>query len=194
MLFETKNPVIDSGSGLKYYNMLHAQVDAVRSAITSAGGDKEIEVRVSETGWPSNGDEDEIGATTENAMKYNGNLMKLMESGKGTPMNPDVPLEVYVFALFNENLKPDPGSERHYGLFNPDGSPAYDIGVKGLNLNSTGSGSGEGSGFIAYSPVESMGNGSTGSIYDISSAYQENWFRVAIMVITLAVSGFFLFF
>ena len=131
VLFESNSGVVDPSSGLKYDNMLHAQVDAVRTAIAAAGGGKGIEVRVSETGWPSQGDEDEIGATPENAKKYNGNLMKMVANGKGTPMNPSSPLHVYVFALFNENQKPGPASERHYGLFNPDGSPAYDLGIKG---------------------------------------------------------------
>ena len=31
-----------------------------------------------ETGWPSRGDENEVGAMTENAKKYNGNLIKLL--------------------------------------------------------------------------------------------------------------------
>ncbi|KAJ6807524.1 putative glucan endo-1,3-beta-glucosidase 14 [Iris pallida] len=128
VLFEPNSGVVDSGSGLKYDNMLHAQVDAVRAAIAAAGA-KGVEVRVSETGWPSRGDEDEYGATPENAAKYNGNLMKMVAQGKGTPMCPGSPLSVYVFALFNENLKPGPASERHYGLFNPDGTAAYDVGV-----------------------------------------------------------------
>ncbi|XP_020272351.1 LOW QUALITY PROTEIN: glucan endo-1,3-beta-glucosidase 11-like, partial [Asparagus officinalis] len=127
VLFEPNSGIVDPSSGLKYDNMLHAQVG---SAIAAAGEGKGIEVRVSETGWPSKGDEDEFGATADNARKYNGNLMRMVAEGKGTPMRPDSPLLVYVFALFNENLKPGPGSERNYGLFNPDMSPAYDLGIK----------------------------------------------------------------
>ncbi|KQK19723.2 glucan endo-1,3-beta-glucosidase 14 [Brachypodium distachyon] len=123
--------VVDSGTGLRYNNMLHAQVDAVRSAICAADYGQKIEIVVSETGWPSAGDADEAGATPANAARYNGNLMRMMKEGKGTPAAGEgEPLQVYVFALFNENLKPGPASERHYGLFRPDGTPAYDVGVK----------------------------------------------------------------
>lgn len=142
VLFEsTDSGVVDPMTKLKYENMLFAQVDAVRAAIVSVLGKKkgeEMEVRVSETGWPSKGDEDEEGATKENARKYNGNLMKLVDKEKkGTPMTPHVALEVYIFAVFNENLKPGPTSERNYGLFKPDGTPAYDFGLKVLEKNST---------------------------------------------------------
>lgn len=144
VLFEsTDSGVVDSTTNLKYDNMLFAQVDAVRAAIVSVLGKKkggELEVRVSETGWPSKGDVDEKGATKENARKYNGNLMKLVDKEKkGTPMAPHVALEVYIFAVFNENLKPGPTSERNYGLFKPDGTPAYDFGLKLLKKNSTDS-------------------------------------------------------
>ncbi|XP_042449949.1 glucan endo-1,3-beta-glucosidase 11-like [Zingiber officinale] len=126
-LFEPNAGVVDPGSGLRYQNMLHAQVDAVRAAIAAAGVSKGVEVVVSETGWPSAGDSNEAGATTENARRYNGNLMRMVAAGKGTPSCPAAPLQVYVFALFNENLKPGPSTERHYGLFKPDGTPAYDL-------------------------------------------------------------------
>lgn len=159
-LFEPNAGVVDPGSGLRYQNMLHAQVDAVRAAIAAAGGSKGVEVVVSETGWPSAGDANEAGATAENARRYNGNLMRMVAARKGTPSCPAAPLQVYVFALFNENLKPGPSSERHYGLFKPDGTPAYD-------LASLSNSSAEGTAKSAPSPA--VDASSTG-FYTISSA------------------------
>ncbi|KAJ0021219.1 hypothetical protein Pint_31884 [Pistacia integerrima] len=130
VLFQPNQGMIDPNTNLNYDNMLYAQVDAVYSAI-KAMGHTDIEVRVSETGWPSNGDEDEAGATIENAGLYNGNLLKRIDQKQGTPAKPSVPIDIYVFALFNENLKPGPASERNYGLYYPDGRPVYNIGLQG---------------------------------------------------------------
>ncbi|EOY33432.1 Glycosyl hydrolase superfamily protein isoform 1 [Theobroma cacao] len=130
VLFQPNQGTVDSITNLKYDNMLYAQVDAVYSAI-KAMGHTDIEVRVSETGWPSKGDENEVGATSENAGLYNGNLLKRIEQKQGTPAKPNVPIDIYVFALFNENLKDGPTSERNYGLYYPDGTPVYNIGVQG---------------------------------------------------------------
>ncbi|MBC2899530.1 hypothetical protein CFC21_112362 [Triticum aestivum] len=148
VLFEANAaPVVDSATGLRYGNMLHAQVDAVRAAICAADYGRAVEIRVSETGWPSQGDGDEAGATPQNAARYNGNLMRLVAQGKGTPAAPGEPLQVYVFALFNEDQKPGPASERHYGLFKPDGTPAYDVGVKAPTIKGLkGSGNRDGGG------------------------------------------------
>ncbi|KAE8688729.1 Glucan endo-1,3-beta-glucosidase 14 [Hibiscus syriacus] len=130
VLFQPNQGTMDPFTNLKYDNMLYAQVDAVYYAI-KAMGHTDIEVRVSETGWPSKGDENEVGATPENAGLYNGNLLKRIEQRQGTPAKPNVPIDIYVFALFNENLKSGPASERNYGLFYPDGTPVYNIGVQG---------------------------------------------------------------
>ncbi|KAJ0963230.1 hypothetical protein J5N97_028352 [Dioscorea zingiberensis] len=108
VLFEPNNGVVDPGSGIHYNNMLHAQVDAVRFAISKAGGDEGLEIRVSETGLPSTGDPDEASATPENARRYIGNLMRMMAEGKGMPARARDPLRVDIFMLFNENLKPRP--------------------------------------------------------------------------------------
>uniref|UniRef100_A0A0E0L1X4 Glucan endo-1,3-beta-D-glucosidase n=1 Tax=Oryza punctata TaxID=4537 RepID=A0A0E0L1X4_ORYPU len=77
VLFEANAGVSDLATGLHYDNMLHVQVDAVRAAICKANYGKPVEIRVSETGWPSQGDDDEAGAMPENAARYNGNLMRL---------------------------------------------------------------------------------------------------------------------
>ncbi|MBA0801698.1 hypothetical protein Gohar_012047 [Gossypium harknessii] len=128
VLFQPNQGVIDPATNLHYDNMLYAQIDAVYNALASLGY-KKLPVHISETGWPSKGDEDEVGATADNAKKYNGNLIKLMSKKTGTPMRPNSDLNIYVFALFNENMKPGPTSERNYGLFKPDGTPAYSLGI-----------------------------------------------------------------
>uniref|UniRef100_A0A7N0VD40 glucan endo-1,3-beta-D-glucosidase n=1 Tax=Kalanchoe fedtschenkoi TaxID=63787 RepID=A0A7N0VD40_KALFE len=125
VLFEPNPGVLDSNTNLTYDNMLYAQIDAVYYAIELMGHD-DIAVKVSETGWPSRGDADERGATPANAAKYNGNLLARVASSEGTPARPEVPVDVRVFALFNEDLKPGPTSERNYGLFYPNMSTVYD--------------------------------------------------------------------
>ncbi|KAJ9177926.1 hypothetical protein P3X46_009854 [Hevea brasiliensis] len=130
VLFQPNQGLTDPNTNLNYDNMLYAQIDAVYSAI-KAMGHTDIEVRISETGWPSKGDTDEAGATPENAGLYNGNLLQRIQEKQGTPAKPSVPIDVYVFALFNEDLKPGPTSERNYGLFYPDGTPVYNIGLQG---------------------------------------------------------------
>ncbi|XP_066321734.1 glucan endo-1,3-beta-glucosidase 14-like [Miscanthus floridulus] len=122
--------VVDARTGLRYDNMLYAQVDAVYAAIQGLGY-TDVEVKVSETGWPSRGDADEPGATPEYAGTYIRNLLQRIEMKQGTPLRPATPVNVYVFALFNENLKPGPASERNYGLFYPDGTPVYNVGLHG---------------------------------------------------------------
>ncbi|KAJ1408461.1 Glycoside hydrolase family 17 [Sesbania bispinosa] len=130
VLFQPNSGSTDPNTNLHYDNMLYAQIDAVYAAI-KALGHTDIEVRISETGWPSKGDPDEVGATPQNAEIYNSNLLKRIEMKQGTPAKPSVPIDIYVFALFNEDLKPGPASERNYGLYYPDGTPVYNIGLQG---------------------------------------------------------------
>ncbi|PIN00098.1 Glucan endo-1,3-beta-D-glucosidase [Handroanthus impetiginosus] len=131
VLFQPDPGFTDPVTNLHYDNMLYAQLDAVYSAI-KALGHTDIQVKVSETGWPSRGDPNEVGATPENARLYNGNLLNRIEQNQGTPARPSVPVDIFVFALFNENLKPGPTSERNYGLYYPDGTPVYNIGLQGI--------------------------------------------------------------
>ncbi|XP_010540580.1 PREDICTED: glucan endo-1,3-beta-glucosidase 11-like [Tarenaya hassleriana] len=128
VMFNPNTGMIDPYTRLHYDNMLYAQVDAVIFAIARLGYGG-IEVKVSETGWPSRGDEGEIGANLGNAAIYNGNLLKRQIENEGTPLRPNMRLEVYLFALFNEDLKPGPTSERNYGLYQPDGTMAYNVGL-----------------------------------------------------------------
>ncbi|KAG8661765.1 glucan endo-1,3-beta-glucosidase [Manihot esculenta] len=135
-LFKPNSGVEDENTKLVYTNMLDGQLDAVFSAMKLLGF-ADIDIVIAETGWPSNGDSSQIGVDAESAAQYNGNLMKHVTSGSGTPLMPNRTFETYIFALFNENLKPGPTCERNFGLFQPDMTPVYNIGV----LRSTASSS-----------------------------------------------------
>ncbi|OMO91253.1 Glycoside hydrolase, family 17 [Corchorus olitorius] len=126
-LFKPNGGVFDAATGINYTNMFDAQLDAVYSAMKKVGYE-EVEIVVGETGWPSAGDPGQPGVSLENALSFNGNLVKHVNSGKGTPLMPNRTFETYIFALFNENLK-ESVSERNFGLFKPDLTPVYDVGV-----------------------------------------------------------------
>ncbi|KAM7480345.1 hypothetical protein LguiA_028558 [Lonicera macranthoides] len=136
--FQSNPGIEDSKTNLHYDNMFEAQIDAAYAALEKAGFEK-MEVIVSETGWASRGDENEVGANVKNARTYNLNLRRRLAKKKGTPYRPKIAVKAYVFALFNENLKPGPTSERNFGLFKADGSIAYDIGFTGLAPSSASS-------------------------------------------------------
>ncbi|KAF6156686.1 hypothetical protein GIB67_017822 [Kingdonia uniflora] len=137
-LFESNPGIYDSKTKLHYDNMFDAQIDASYAALEDAGFGH-MEVIVSETGWASHGDDNEAVATSHNARTYNYNLRKRLAIRKGTPFRPNFLVRAYVFALFNENLKPGPTSERNFGLFKPDGSISYYIGFSGLKSSSASS-------------------------------------------------------
>lgn len=144
VLFNPNQGMVDPITNLHYDNMLYAMVDAVTHAISKMGFDG-IEVKVSETGWPSKGDSDETGASVKNAANYNGNLVRRQMANEATPMRSNVELEVYLFALFNEDLKNGPTSERNYGLFQPDETMVYDVGLSQISTSSSSSSSSDSS-------------------------------------------------
>ncbi|KAI3818049.1 hypothetical protein L1987_11851 [Smallanthus sonchifolius] len=132
-----RNPgVFDEMSERKYTNMLDAQLDATYSAMKRLGfGD--VEIVIAETGWPSKGDPGQADVNAESAREFNGKLIKHVMSGLGTPLMPNKTFETYIFALFNENLKPGPTSERNFGLFKPDMTAVYDVDIFRHNVRST---------------------------------------------------------
>ncbi|CAK7349288.1 unnamed protein product [Dovyalis caffra] len=127
-LFQPNAGRVDGNTKIKYMNMFDAQVDAVYSALNSMGF-KNVEIVVAETGWPYKGDDDQVGPSIENAKAYNGNLIAHLRSMVGTPLMPGKSVDTYLFALYDEDLKPGPGSERSFGLFKPDLTVVYDVGL-----------------------------------------------------------------
>lgn len=137
-LFQPNPGRLDANTKINYMNMWDAQLDAVKSALKSAGF-PDLEFVVAETGWPYRGDPNESGATVENAKAFNGNLLQHLRSMVGTPLMPGKSVDTYIFALYDEDLKPGPESERSFGLFRADMSMPYDIGLS----KSSSSGSGQ---------------------------------------------------
>ncbi|XP_059666440.1 glucan endo-1,3-beta-glucosidase 12-like [Cornus florida] len=134
-LFRDTTGVVDSGNSLKYYSLFDAQIDAVFAAMDALKY-SDLKMVVSETGWPSKGDENEVGASEVNAAAYNGGLVRRALTGGGTPLRPNDSLNIYLFALFNENQKTGPTSEKNYGLFYPTEEKVYNIPLTLKDLNS----------------------------------------------------------
>ncbi|CAN8287638.1 unnamed protein product [Cochlearia groenlandica] len=135
-LFQANPGRVDPNTNIKYMNMFDAQVDAVYSALNSMGF-KDVDIIVAETGWAYKGDQNEAGATIENAKAYNKNLIAHLRSMVGTPLMPGKVIDTYLFALYDENLKPGKGSEHFFGLFRPDLTMTYDVGLSKSSYNQT---------------------------------------------------------
>uniref|UniRef100_A0A803P369 glucan endo-1,3-beta-D-glucosidase n=1 Tax=Cannabis sativa TaxID=3483 RepID=A0A803P369_CANSA len=119
----TATEVVVQDGPYGYKNLFDAMVDSFVAAMESAGV-PDVELVVSESGWPSAGN----GELTTQALAstYNTNFIKHVSSGVGTPRRPNKRLEGYIFAMFNENLK-SPGVEQNFGLFYPDMTPVYPV-------------------------------------------------------------------
>lgn len=127
-IFKRNRGRFDRYTKINYTNMFDAQLDAVYSAMKKLGyGD--VNIVVGETGWPSVGEPGQQGVSMNIAATFNRNLVGHVNSGKGTPLMPGRKFETYIFALFNENVKPGPTAERNFGLFQPDFTPVYNAGI-----------------------------------------------------------------
>lgn len=122
----------DPVSGLTYTNLLDQMLDAIHFAMKRLGY-PDIRLFIAETGWPNGGDIDQIGVNVYNAATYNRNVVKKFTAKPpvGTPARPGAVLPAFIFALYNENQKPGPGTERHFGLLYPNGSNVYEIDLTG---------------------------------------------------------------
>ncbi|KAK6922186.1 Glycoside hydrolase family 17 [Dillenia turbinata] len=126
-LFKTNDPVYDCG--LPYTNLFDATIDAVVSAMEKEGFGG-IEIVVTETGWPTSGG---IGASVDNALVYNDNVVRKVKNNVGSPKRPGTGVEVFLFDLFDENEKDGEEFERHFGIFGLDGVKAYDLSFNLVN-------------------------------------------------------------
>ncbi|XP_049359259.1 glucan endo-1,3-beta-glucosidase 6-like isoform X2 [Solanum verrucosum] len=84
-----------------------------------------MKIIVGEVGWPTDGNKH---ANIENAKRFNQGLVQHALSGEGTPARKGK-IDVYLFSLIDENTKSiAPGNfERHWGIFEFDGQPKYEL-------------------------------------------------------------------
>ncbi|KAK1409462.1 hypothetical protein QVD17_35988 [Tagetes erecta] len=127
-LFKPNAGLFDKATGITYTNQFDQLMDAVHVSMKKLGF-PDVEIVVAETGWPSGGDPANVHANPANAAAYISGLMKKVSSGDGTPLMPGRKFETYIFALFNENLKGPSLDEKNFGLFQPNFTPVYNVGI-----------------------------------------------------------------
>ncbi|KAK3127278.1 hypothetical protein QOZ80_7AG0570940 [Eleusine coracana subsp. coracana] len=138
--------------GVTYHSLLDAQLDATYAAIAKLGfsdsrrmlaGSRGVKVSVTETGRPSRGgvhggrrlaagDGGDV-ISVANAQIYNNYVINRVLAGNtGTPQHPDADMDVFIFALFNENGKAGGEMEQNFGLFYPDMTKVYEFDFHGV--------------------------------------------------------------
>ncbi|PIN09482.1 Glucan endo-1,3-beta-D-glucosidase [Handroanthus impetiginosus] len=116
----SSSPINDNGR--TYTNVFDANYDTLFWALQKNGYGN-ISIIVGEIGWPTDGDRN---ANIGYAQRFNQGFMSHLN--RGTPMRPG-PVDAYLFSLIDEDAKSvQPGNfERHWGIFNYDGTPKYNI-------------------------------------------------------------------
>lgn len=136
------SPINDNG--LIYNNVFDANYDTLVWTLQKNGFGN-MSIIVGEIGWPTDGDRN---ANVQYAQRFNQGFLTHISGGKGTPMKPG-PIDAYLFSLIDEDAKSiQPGNfERHWGIFNYDGSTKYN-----LSLGSNSGGMIVGASNIPYLP------------------------------------------
>ncbi|KAK3040380.1 hypothetical protein RJ639_026785 [Escallonia herrerae] len=120
--FTSTEAVVVDGK-LSYSNIFDAMLDGFFWAMEKEGV-ADVSLTVSESGWPSAGNGKLT--TPELAATYNKNFAAHVSALAGTPKRPQTYIKGYIFAMFNENQKPD-GVEQNFGLFQPSMEPVYPV-------------------------------------------------------------------
>jgi len=135
--------IVDPNTLYHYNSMFDAMVDATYYSIDALNF-KDIPVVVTETGWPSFGGANEPDATAENAETYNNNMIQRVLNDSGPPSQPNIPINTYIYELFNEDKRNGPVSEKNWGIVYTNGSDVYPLSSSDASGQITGSGNSSG--------------------------------------------------
>ncbi|KDP42112.1 hypothetical protein JCGZ_01900 [Jatropha curcas] len=116
--------IVDPNTLSHYDSMFDAMVDATYYAIDAFNASG-IPIVVTETGWPWLGGANEPDATVDNAENFNNNLIRRVLNDSGPPSQPTIPINTYIYELFNEDKRPGPVSEKNWGIFFTNGTSVY---------------------------------------------------------------------
>lgn len=111
-LSNATEPVIDGD--FKYYALIDAMIDSYIAALEKVGGG-DVGIIISETGWPTAGNEPYT--SVENARAYLQSLSRHLWD-HGTPRRPDADFLMFLFEMFDEDQKPA-AVEQNFGMFEP---------------------------------------------------------------------------
>ncbi|KAG4959270.1 hypothetical protein AAZX31_13G098300 [Glycine max] len=119
-------PVVDGS--ITYTNVFDANYDTLISALEK-NGFGQMPVIIGEVGWPTDGT---ANANIKNARRFNQGLIDRIVKRQGSPKRPSPP-DIYLFGFIDEDAKSiEPGPfERHWGVFNFDGSIKYPLNLGG---------------------------------------------------------------
>ncbi|KAI6683625.1 hypothetical protein NL676_029538 [Syzygium grande] len=119
-------PIASSADAAKtwFHTNVQPYVSDINFQYITAGRREQCGCGGFESGWLSARNR---GFTTPQlAQTYNRNFVKKFLAKQATPKRPDHYLEGFIFAMFNEDQKPQ-GVEQNWGLFYPDGTPVYPV-------------------------------------------------------------------
>ncbi|XP_057981730.1 glucan endo-1,3-beta-glucosidase 2 [Malania oleifera] len=116
-------------TGVRYRNLFDMMVDSVISAMAVAGHEN-IPVVVTETGWPSSGEDGEVDANWVYAELYVKGLVRHLRSGLGTPLRKEGLAATYIYELLDREVKQgssEAGAGRQWGILFPNMTKKYSI-------------------------------------------------------------------
>ena len=100
----------------------------------AVAGYENIPVVVVETGWPSSGaDASEVEANPAYAEMFLKNLVEHLRSGTGTPLRKEGVAEVYIYELFDKEVKLR--NDRNWGILYQNMTKKYKIEFSGCGCN-----------------------------------------------------------